>query len=137
MGGLGEGVRMKVEDEERIAANLAKIMAMICIRNTRLEDLHAGIQPVTLSGDYSDVSVIDGTGKAIPWREVSHIDDAQMADLMREIVDRLFTFHMRRDDPGFRDHLDRWVTASDKWDNPLLEKAFLDAVAGLGSAGKT
>lgn len=27
---------MKVEDEERIAANLSKIMAMICIRNTRL-----------------------------------------------------------------------------------------------------
>lgn len=43
---------MKVEDEERIAANLAKIMAMICIRNTRLEDLHAGVQPVTLTGDY-------------------------------------------------------------------------------------
>jgi hypothetical protein len=36
---------MKVEDEERIAANFAKIMGMICIRNTRLEDLHAGVQP--------------------------------------------------------------------------------------------
>lgn len=29
---------MKLEDEERIAANLVKIMAMISIRNTRLED---------------------------------------------------------------------------------------------------
>ncbi len=38
---------MKPEDETRIAANLAKIMAMICIRNTRLEELHAGLQPVT------------------------------------------------------------------------------------------
>ena len=34
---------MKVEAEERIAADLAKIMAVICIRNTRLEDLHAGL----------------------------------------------------------------------------------------------
>ncbi|TKD12555.1 hypothetical protein FBT96_20190 [Rhodobacter capsulatus] len=124
---------MKVEDEERIAANLSKIMAMICIRNTRLEDLHAGLQPVTLTGDYSDVKVVDGTGRTIPWREVSHLDDLQMADLMREIVDRLFTFHMRRDDPSFRDHLDRWMAASNKWDNPVLDKAFLDAVARLGS----
>lgn len=83
---------MKVEDEERIAANLAKIMGMICIRNTRLEDLHAGVQPVTLTGDYSDVNVIDATGQTIPWRTVSHIDDAQMADLMRDVVNRLFTF---------------------------------------------
>ncbi|AOZ71262.1 hypothetical protein LPB142_18010 (plasmid) [Rhodobacter xanthinilyticus] len=127
---------MKVEDEERIAANLSKIMAMICIRNTRLEDLHAGLQPVTLTGDYSDVNVVDGTGRTIPWREVSHLDDQQMADLMREIVERLFTFHMRRDDPSFRDHLDRWMAASNKWDNPVLDKAFLDAVAGLGAPRK-
>ena len=127
---------MKVEDEERIAANLSKIMAMICIRNTRLEDLHAGAQPVTLTGDYSDVSVVDGTGQAIPWPQVSHIDDAQMAALMREIVNRLFTFHMRRDDQSFRDHLDRWMTASNKWDNPTLDTAILDAVADLGSAKK-
>lgn len=127
---------MKVEDEERIAANLSKIMAMICIRNTRLEDLHAGLQPVTLTGDYSDVNVVDGTGRTIPWREVSHLDDLQMADLMREVVDRLFTFHMRRDDPSFRDHLDRWMAASNKWDNPVLDKAFLDAVAGLGAPRK-
>ena len=45
---------MKVEDEERIAADLAKIMAMICIRNSRLEDLHAGTVPTTRTGDYSD-----------------------------------------------------------------------------------
>lgn len=127
---------MKAEDEERIAANLSKIMAMICIRNTRLEDLHAGLQPVTLTGDYSDVKVVDGTGQTIPWRQVSHLDDLQMADLMREVVDRLFTFHMRRDDPSFRDHLDRWMAASNKWDNPVLDTAFLDAVAGQGAARK-
>ena len=127
---------MKPEDETRIAANLAKIMAMICIRNTRLEELHAGSQPVTLTGDYSDVTVVDATGRTICWRDVSHIDDAQMADLMRGIVDRLFTFHMRRDEPSFRDHLDRWMTASDKWDNPTLDTAFLDAVARLGAHSK-
>jgi len=53
-----------------------------------------------------------------------HFDDAQMVDLMREIVNRLFTFHLRRDDPSFRDHLDRWMTASDRWDNPTLDTAF-------------
>ncbi len=40
-------------------ADLAKFMAMMCIRNTMLEDIHAGLTPVTRTGDYSDVIVID------------------------------------------------------------------------------
>ena len=82
------------------------------------------------------MTVVDATGRTICWKDVSHIDDARMADLMRDIVDRLFTFHMKRDDPSFRGHLDRWMTASDKWDNPSLDTAFLDAVVRLGTPPK-
>lgn len=57
---------MKVEDEECTAANLSIIMAMLYIRNTRQEDLHAGVRPVTLIGDFSDVSLVDGTDQIIP-----------------------------------------------------------------------
>lgn len=46
---------MNKDDEKRIAAKLAKIMAMLCIRNTQLETLHVGLTPATRSGDYSDV----------------------------------------------------------------------------------
>lgn len=125
---------MKPADEQRIAANLAKIMAMICIRNTGLEQIHAGTVPVTLTGDYSDVFVVDADGGKIPWQEVSHIDDRQMAGLMRDIVSRLFTFHVRSDDPGFREGLDHWMAVVGKWDDPVLDQAFLDAVASLKSS---
>ncbi len=47
---------MKEADEKRIAARLAKLMAIICVRNTRIEDLHSGTVPVTHTGDFSDVS---------------------------------------------------------------------------------
>lgn len=127
---------MRPTDEERIAANLAKIMAMICVRKTRLEDLHAGTVPVTRKGDYSDVFVLDAEGSRIPWTEVAHVDDAQMRDLMREIVDGLFTFHMRSDDPYFRRDLDRWMAIAGKWEDPALDQLFLDALARLNSAPK-
>ena len=48
---------MNEDDEERIAAHLAKTMAMMCVRNTMIEDIHAGLAPVTRTGDYSDVMV--------------------------------------------------------------------------------
>lgn len=42
---------MRKKDEERIAAKLAKVMAVMCVRNTKLENLHAGLVPVTKTGD--------------------------------------------------------------------------------------
>ena len=49
---------MEPDDERRIATSVAKIMAMICVRNSRLEELHAGQVPVTHIGDHSDVFVV-------------------------------------------------------------------------------
>jgi hypothetical protein len=98
---------MNAADEKRIVAMMAKTLAMICVRNTGLETLHSGIVPVTHAGDYSDVRVIDADGREIAWNDVSHLDDGQMRDLMREIVDRLYSFHISIDDPRFRVGLDR------------------------------
>jgi hypothetical protein len=112
---------MRKADEKRIAATLAKVMAMMCVRNTKLEDIHAGLVPVTKTGDYSDVVVVDADGREIPWPEVSHIDDDQMRELMKEIVNRLYTFQMRIDDPEFQAWIDRWAAVAGKWDEPELQ----------------
>jgi len=75
---------MKPADEKRIAAKMAKLMVLMCVRNTRIEAIHAGVVPVSKTGDYSDVVVLDAEGKKIPWAEVSHFDDDVMRDLMRQ-----------------------------------------------------
>ena len=121
-------LHLKPEDKDRIAASLAKIMAMMCVRNTRLEIVHAGVVPVTLAGDYSDVFVVDADGRKIPWADVSHIDDDEMRDLMRQIVNRLYTFHMNCDDPEFMTLIDRWMTVAGKWDDPELDAKFLGSI---------
>ena len=90
------------EDERQTYAKLAKLMALICVRNTKLEDIHAGIVPVSHTGDYSDVVVVGADGQRIPWPRVSHFDDDAMRDLMRQVVDRLYTFHVKIDDPRFQ-----------------------------------
>ncbi|MEQ9209798.1 MAG: hypothetical protein RLN96_08150 [Pseudomonadales bacterium] len=94
-----------MDDERRIAASLAKIMAMMCVRNTKLEDIHAGIVPVSKTGDFSYVMVNDAQGEEIPWAKVSHFDDDAMRDLMRQIVNRLYTFQLKADDPHFQERL--------------------------------
>lgn len=96
---------------------------MMCVRNTMLEDIHAGVVPVTRTGDHSDVTVVDADGNRIPWNRVSHFDDDAMRDLMRQVVDRLYTFHVRLDEPRFLDEIAIWMRAASRWDEPKLDKS--------------
>ena len=121
---------MSKESEKRIAAKLAKTMAMLCVRNTHLETIHAGKTPVTKSGDWSDVNVVDADGNRISWTEVSHISDDQMRALMREIVNRLYTFHLCADEPGLQDEIERWMTVAGPWDEPEIDQRMI----GTGNA---
>jgi hypothetical protein len=116
---------MNDETEQRIAARLAKVMAMLCMRNTRLETIHAGRTPVTRTGDWSDVTVIDADGNQIPWPEVSHVSDDEMRDLMQEVVNRLYTFHLCADDPGLQAEIDRWMAVAGTWDEPEIDQRML------------
>ena len=116
---------MNRDNEKRIAAKMAKTLAMMCVRNTGIETLHAGIVPVTHAGDYSDVRVIDADGREIAWNDVSHLDDGQMRALMREIVNRLYTFNVSIDDLEFRDRVDRWARIADRWDDPHSDAQIL------------
>jgi hypothetical protein len=112
---------MNEDDEKRIAAKLAKTMAVLCVRNTHLENIHAGKVPVTRTGDWSDVSVVDGDGNRIPWTEISHITDDEMRELMRQIVNRLYTFHLCADEQGLQADIEKWMAIAGKWDEPEID----------------
>jgi hypothetical protein len=79
------------------AALLAKSIAVLCVRNTFLEDLHSGITPSSVSGDYSDVKVVTPYGE-IPWCKLSRLSDDEMKRLMKEIVDKIYTFLCRQEE---------------------------------------
>jgi hypothetical protein len=55
------------EVPEKAARRLALALVEQCVRNTRIEDIHAGITPASLLGDYSDVKVVTPYGE-IPGR---------------------------------------------------------------------
>ena len=123
-------MQMNQEAEKRIAAKLAKAMAMLCVRNTQLEAIHTGKTPVTKTGDWSDVTVVDADGNRISWTEVSHISDDQMRALMRDIVNRLYTFHLCADEPGLQAEIERWMAVAGQWDEPEIDQRMI----GTGNA---
>ena len=62
--------------------SLVKKIVMHCVRNTYLEDLHAGTFPDSKTGDYSDVKVVSPYGE-IPWNQLGRISDEEMKKLMK------------------------------------------------------
>ena len=120
--------------EDLLATAIIKTMVLVCVRNTKLEDIHAGLAPVTKTGDYSDVTVIDGDGRRIPWNDVSHFDDDAMRDLMRQIVDRVYTFQVKSEDPAFLRVIDRWSSVAAKWDEPHIDPVLLNEMELAGKA---
>jgi hypothetical protein len=113
------------DTDQALAALLAKSIASLCVRNTFLEDLHAGTTPSSRSGDYTDVKVVTPYGE-IPWRSLSRISDEEMKRLMKEIVDKLYTFLCRQEDPEFLEAflaLGRRYAA--RWDEPRMEEGFV------------
>ena len=110
----------------QLATAIIKTMVLVCLRNTKLEDIHAGLVPVTKTGDYSDVTVIEGDGRRLPWNDASHFDDDVMRDLMRQIVDRVYTFRVKGEDPAFLKVVDRWSRVAASWDAPRLDPVLLN-----------
>ena len=49
-------------------------------RNSQLEDLHSGITPSSMSGDFTDVKVVTPYGE-IPWADLSRISDKELGPL--------------------------------------------------------
>ena len=54
--------------EHQLTSLLVRTMALLCVRNSMIEDIHAGLVPVTRTGDYTDVTVIDADGRRTPRR---------------------------------------------------------------------
>lgn len=117
--------------ETQDVKQFSKMVAAACVRRGHLELLHDGIVPITHTGDYSDVKVIDANGREIPWQQVSRIDQSEMKTLMTGVVNRIYTLLMRTlyhptTDPEFEKAMDRaafrWVK---DWDEPKYLDDFL------------
>ena len=104
--------------DEDAAKRLALGMALLCVRNTCIEDVHAGIEPSSQTGDFSDVKVVTPYGE-IPWAKLSRIRNDEMRAFMIEVVDRLYTVLLRLDDPEFVGRMEQYARrATAAWDEP-------------------
>lgn len=104
---------------------MARYIAHAGVRNSELENLHAGVWPSSKKGDYSDVKVVTPYGE-IPWNKIGRISDPEMRVLMlnieRQIADCLHTLDLWGDEqlPDIQEHL--FEQSGVSWDDPRLDE---------------
>ena len=109
--------------DEAMYASLARSIVLHCMRNTRLEDLHAGVYPDSATGDYTDVKVVSPYGE-IPWDKASRISDAEMRSLMRQCVNRVYTYLLHLEtSKGFK--------MDCRWDPPELDPEMMKDIEAI------
>ena len=104
-------------DLHQTAAKFAKLLAFHCVRNSYLEELHAGVFPNSKTGDYTDVKVISPYGE-IAWNRVGRISDEEMKQLIEDVVNRLYTFLFHMLTSG---EPDRGIPLPKNWSPPQIE----------------
>jgi hypothetical protein len=112
----------ELKNDELVRKRLAKLLALTCFRNTRLEDFHAGTYPASEAGDYSDVKVVSPFGE-IPWEKLSRLSDDEMKVLMIEVVHLCYNFLTTLFASGRADELIKFLKEHDpapKWNDPAL-----------------
>jgi len=68
---------VELKSKTVLRTRLAKFVALECLRNSKLDDLHTGKSPPT--GAYSDVEVVTPYGE-IPWNNLSRLNNDEMKD---------------------------------------------------------
>lgn len=138
---------MKLLRDEKMRKKLAKMIALHCVRNTVLEDLHSGVTPSSKSGDYSDVKVVTPYGE-IPWvgafggdqedgtkGKVSRLSDEEMKELMIEVVDKIYLTLSNLDVPTFTKRLEKAFASEydpcPQWNEPKIPEGTPKAPTNL------
>ena len=104
----------------RDVERLALVLVETCVRNSELENLHAGVTPSSATGDFSDVKVVTPYGE-IPWARLSRISDVEMKALMIDVVDRVYTYLRYPEELA-------QLRGAARWDRPKLHPGMMTVV---------
>ncbi len=117
----------------RGAAGMAKMMGLMCVADSKLATLTEGQSPVTRTGDYSDVVVVDAEGRIIPWQRAARLDASEMDRTMREIVDKLYTFLWNFEEPELAALRDHRREETSEWHRPREDSGLKKQMEVLAS----
>jgi hypothetical protein len=123
------------EDFDQQIERLALAMTVYGVRNTVIENYHAGKAVRSTSGDYSDVKVVTRE-RELAWNEVSRITDEEMKAFNIEVSNKIFTVLQYLLNPKFESDREEFVNRlsyfhPSQWDRPVMQRVDRSATTDI------
>ena len=124
----------------RGTSSAARMMGLLCLADSKLGEFWEGQCPVTRTGNYSDVVVVDADDRIIPWQRMAHLERTEVDRTMREIVDRLHTFLRNMEAAELATLRKHREDETSQWsrprENPGLKKQLEVITSGIVDSGR-
>jgi len=114
--GTGMGFFRLYGSTAALATTLTLAIAISCIGVGFQRGTHTRWQLVANDGTGAPTLADNRT----PWRDVSRIDD-EMRALMRDVVNRLYTFQLHAGNPALQAEIAKCMSVAGKWDEPRID----------------
>ncbi len=79
-------------DERLVAKKMAKALAFLCLNEHFKLPLHNGKNPVSKTGDYTDVFVTDAEGKQTTWCQTCRVSFHERDLIVQDVTKGIYDF---------------------------------------------
>ncbi|MBR1945592.1 MAG: hypothetical protein IJ846_04805 [Alphaproteobacteria bacterium] len=105
---------MSVE-EKHVAKKMAKALAFMCLNDHFKLPLHSGHNPVSHTGDYTDVVVTDAKGRQMAWNQACRVSYHEREKMMEDVADGIYDFLLNIETETYAKRLEDAYRASVHW----------------------
>lgn len=107
-------------DERLVAERMAKALAFLCLNEHFKQPLHNGKQPLSKTGDYTDVFITDADGRRIIWCQACRVSAVEKTMIIEDVVSGIYDFLLNMESDAFGRRLEEAYKASKDWKGPRL-----------------
>ncbi len=79
-------------DERLIAKKMAKALTFLCLNEHFKQPLHNGSVPVSKTGDYTDVFIVDAEGKQTVWSQTCRVAYHEREQMVENVTKGIYDF---------------------------------------------
>ena len=102
-------------EENLVAKKMAKALAFMCLNEHFKLPLHSGRDPVSRTGDYTDVVVTDAKGRKMAWNQACRVSYREREKMMEDVAEGIYDFLVNIETETYAKRLEDAYRASVHW----------------------
>ena len=104
-------------EENHVARRMARALAFMCLNDHFRQPLHSGHDPVSHTGDYTDVVITDARGRQMMWSHVCRVSSHEREKIMEDVAEGIYNFLLNIETETYAKQLEDAYRASVHWKN--------------------